>query len=295
MCLFGKKTKEALSNISDDEIQARLDNFQSDKSAPINITINNGCCDSRKTEVIRDIIDVSDLDFREQTKIHGSKNIYVGIHSVDGVEYDFGNESSEDMVKYDFGNESNMEKKVKEDIFMQSPVLIAEYGSFENYKKDINMDDKINNIGFFQSIFGISKINKELKASNLAKLSLEKETNEKLLSQTEQFKKNTDQDIKKLNAEKVLDGMRSMNKTTSSIKDTVESIDDRLAKLLSGESIKQQSQPQMQPLSSNDLKMIASSVTNELMESFNQMQRDRVRPKSLAGLGNIYDTEIISR
>jgi len=182
--------KQQLQSISTREVQDRIDG---------DITINNyyGCCKNKTSRDEYEYIDMSQATKDEKKHFIGNScSIPVGVHPVGNKIYDFGND--DDLV---VGVDIN-KKTIPDEDFSNNLELVAQYGTFKNYKKGITIEERVAKRGFFTRL---STLKKEVKVSNRAK----KVLREKLQEATKPFI--NESNIKATEAKNVADGMRIFN------------------------------------------------------------------------------------
>ena len=182
--------KQQLQSISTREIQDKIDG---------DITINNyyGCCKNKTSRDEYEYIDMSQATKDEKKHFIGNScSIPVGVHPVGNKIYDFGND--DDLV---VGVDIN-KKTIPDEDFSNNLELVAQYGTFKNYKKGITIEERVAKRGFFTRL---STLKKEVEVSNRAK----KVLREKLQEATKPFI--NESNIKATEAKNVADGMRIFN------------------------------------------------------------------------------------
>jgi len=208
--------KQQLQSISTREVQDRIDG---------DVTINNyyGCCKNRSTREEYDYIDMSQATDDEKKSFTGDRySTPVGLHPIGNKIIDFGND--EDL---EIGVDINKKTTPIEE-FNNNLELVAEYGTFKNYKKGITIEERVSKRGFFTRL---STLKKEVEVSNRAKRALR----EKLQEATKPFINNST--IKATEAKNVADGMRIFNERNLEVargsQDILSEIKDLLGDLVS--------------------------------------------------------------
>ena len=187
--------KQQLQSISTREIQDRIDGDIHQEATTINNYFGGSCGRGSRDEY--EYIDMSQATEDEKKHFIGdSYSTPVGIHPVGGKIYDFGND--EDL---EVGVDINKKTTPIEE-FNNNLELVAEYGTYKNYKKGITIEERVAKRSFFTRL---STIKKEVEVSNRAKRVLR----EKLQEATKPFV--NESNIKATEAKNVAYGMKVLN------------------------------------------------------------------------------------
>jgi len=187
--------KQQLQSISTREIQDRIDGDIHQEATTINNYFGGSCGRGSRDEY--EYIDMSQATEEEKKHFIGdSYSTPVGIHPIGDKIIDFGND--DDLV---IGVDINKKTTPIEE-FNNNLELVAEYGTFKNYKKGITIEERVAKRGFFTRL---STLKKEVEASNRAK----KVLRERLQEATKPFI--SDSSIRATEAKNIADGMRVLN------------------------------------------------------------------------------------
>jgi len=187
--------KHQLQSISTREIQDKIDGDIHQEATTINNYFGGSCGRGSRDEY--EYIDMSQISEDEKKHFIGdSCSTPVGVHQIGSKIYDFGND--EDLA---IGVDINKKTTPVEE-FDNNLELVAEYGTYKNYKKGITIEERVAKRGFFTLL---STLKKEVEVSNRAKRALRK----KLQEATKPFI--NESNIKATEAKNVAYGMRIFN------------------------------------------------------------------------------------
>jgi len=215
--------KHQLQSISTREIQDRIDGDIHQEATTINNYFGGSCGRGSRDEY--EYIDMSQTTEEERKYFIGESHaVPVGIHSVGNKIYDFGGESDED---WEIGGVDINKKTPTVEDFDSNLELVAQYGTFKNYKKGITIEERVAKKSFFTPL---STIRKEVEASNRAR----KVLRERLREATKPFI--NDSSIRATEAKNIADGMRIFNERNLEIakgsQDILSEIKDLLGDLV---------------------------------------------------------------